>query len=176
MKKINWNEVEDKQEFIKPTSGGYVCKITMAEDVADKEYLRLEYDFAEPPLKDYYADLHTAKGFWGGKFIKSYKDTALRFFKAFKTAVEESNSGYVFNGDERTLVGKQVGLVLGEEEYNKNDGTIGTRLFVAQERSVAAIRRNDFTVPQLKKLSANTVQRSFKTTPVDDDVKLPWEM
>ena len=128
MRNIDWNQVNEAQEFEHVTPGGYVCGITSVEDVpinpntGKGDYLKIEYDIAEGSLKNYYRSLYNSKGFWGGSFVKSYKETALPFFKAFKTAVENSNKGYTFNNDEKTLVRKLVGLVLGEEEYQANDG------------------------------------------------------
>ena len=92
----------------------------------------------------------TQRGFWGASFIKSYKEKAKPFFKAFKTAVEESNKGYIFNNDENTFKNKLIGLVLGEEEYVVND-IVKTRLYVASVHSADKIRKGNFQVPNIKK-------------------------
>jgi hypothetical protein len=155
MKKINWNEVQEAQDFQRLVAGGYVCKITNVEDVPEKEYLKIEYDIIEGEFKDYYTSLFEKKNFWGGKFIKSYKDSAQSFFKAFLTAVEESNSGYKFNDDENTFKSKLIGLTLGEEEYKKNDGGTGVRIYVDKCRSIQKIRSNDFEIPKFKYLEGN---------------------
>ena len=115
---------------------------------------------------------------------KSYKPTALRFFKGFKTAVEMSNRNFVFNNDPQSLVGKYVGVVLGEEEYRAKDGTIKTRLYVAETRSGKAIRDNDFKIPELKRLTATSaVPTPATAAPAygtnfamleDDDAELPF--
>ena len=170
MKNINWNEVEEAQEFEKVATGGYVCGITAVEDVADKEYLAIEFDIAEGPLKNYYRGLYDAKGFWGGKFIKSYKDKAQKFFKGFITAIENSNKGFKFDNDETKLKRKLVGLVLSEEEYKAKDGSIKTRLYVSDIRSVDKIKSGDFEVKPLKKLaekSANSSNTSASGIPSD---------
>ena len=158
MKAINLSEVQEAQEFEKVAVGGYVCGITAVEDVPfDKQknkgdYLSLELDIAEGNQKNYYRGLYEAKGFWGLRTIKSYKETALPFFKGFVTAVENSNSGYKWNDDEKSLVRKLVGVVLSEEEYQANDGTVKTRLYVSDIRSIDKIRKGDFEVKPLKKL------------------------
>ena len=86
---------------------------------------------------------------------RSYKDNALGFFKAFLTALEESNPGYRFDSRNiNGLVGKRMGVVLGEEEYQKRNGEIGERPYVYQVRSLAAIQSGDFKVPELKCLDA----------------------
>lgn len=156
MKNLDLENVEEVQEYKRLVPGGYICRITTVEDVEDKEYLKIEYDIAEGEFKGYFVELYAAKNFWGGKFIKSYKEKALSFFKAFITSVENSNKGYVFDNDEQKLVKKLVGLVLGEEEYQKNDGSIGTRLYVDKPRTVEEIKKGNFTVPPIKKLKGNS--------------------
>lgn len=177
MKKHNWDNIEEAKEYEKPTPGGYICGITNVIDDEQKEYLKLEYDFAEGKFKNYWRDLYNAKGFWGGSFLRSYKEKALPYFKGFKTAVEQSNSGYKFDEDNlAALKRKLVGLVLGEEEYQANDGSIKTRLYVAQILSAAKIKSGNFKVPPLKKLADNTNQQTSSTssansnfTPIADD-------
>ena len=128
MRPIDLSNVEEAKDFERVTPGGYVCGITNVKDVPAQEYLLIEYDIAEGNLKNYYRQLYEKKDFWGGKFVKSYKEKALPFFKGFITAVENSNNGYKCNYDETTLKRKLIGLVFAEEEYKKNDGTIGKRL------------------------------------------------
>src|SRR5690554_4623694 len=103
MKDLNLKEVIEAQEFKRVAPGGYICRITMVEDVTDKEYLLLEYDIAEGEFKDYYCSLYESRGFWGAKFVKSYKEKALPFFKGMITAVERSNKGFKFDNDETKL-------------------------------------------------------------------------
>ena len=177
MKNVDWNNVND--EIRKPVPGGYAAKITRVEDVEDKEYLKIEWDFADGEFKGTNKETMTAFGFWPYSFVQSYKDTALRFFKGFKTAVENSNPGYVFNNDPQSLVGKFVGVVLGEEEYMSNSGQLKTRLYVAEKRSGKAIRDGDFKVPELKRIDPsklNTYSSPAQNyAPItDDDAELPF--
>ena len=154
MKKQNWNAVQEAADFERPIPGGYIARITNVEDNEAKEYLKIEYDFAEGKFKGHYAELYKAKGFWGGSFIRSYKEKALPFFKSFKTCLETSNRGYFFEEDRLDdMCGKLIGIVLGEEEYRKNDGTVGNRLYVSQVRAAKAIQDGDFKIPDLKKLA-----------------------
>ena len=172
MKALDLANVEDRKEFSKVQPGGYVCRIESVQDVVEKEYLKIEYDFAEGEHKQHYFELFQAKGFWGGRFIRSYKEKALPFFKSFNTAVENSNPGYKWDNDERKLLTKFVGLVLAEEEYRKNDGKIGTRLYVDQTRSVDEIRKGNFKVPELKRLQGAD---SFGQSVPANDVIPGWE-
>lgn len=162
MQKVNWDEVQEAQEFDNPTPGAYIAKICQVQDVEEKEYIKIAWDFAEGEYMGNNRDTYKRAGFWPIVLIRSYKPKTLPFFKAFKTAVEESNPGYRF--DEAMLDGlrgKRFGVVLGEEEYRKNDGSTGTRLYVAAARSVQAIRDGDFTVPAKKLLAAPTTAQRF---------------
>lgn len=156
----NIASVQEAGESRRLQPGGYVCRYSSVEDVASKEYLFMEYDIAEGEFAGYYTDLAERFGFWGGKCCRSYKEKALPMFKRMCSAVTKSNPGYIFDGnehaDEKTLVGKLVGLVLGEEEYTGNDGSTKTRLYVVREMSVDDIRAGKFKVPELKKLAAPT--------------------
>ena len=166
--------------FKRPEAGGYVCIITDVEDFPEKEYLSIEYDIAEGEFRNYYKELDEKRGFWGARFIKSYKDSALPFFKSFCTAVTESNNKFIFDGDEycdeKTLFNKRIGLVLGEEEYQKQDGSLSTRLYVAQTLSVDRIRKGDYKVPELKRLKESENDGgSYMSMPTDDPMdELPF--
>lgn len=157
MKRIDMTNVQEAGEFPKLTPGGYVCRYTNVEDKPDKEYLYMEFDIAEGEFKDYYKQMNENLKFWGGRLFRSYKEKAQPMFKRMCSAVTKSNPGFLFDGntnaDEKTLVGKLVGIVLGEEEYVGNDGSVKTRLYVSTEKSVDDIRSGNYKVPALKKLA-----------------------
>ena len=148
----NYNNIDPNEggSFGNLPEGGYVCVITKVTDKPDKEYLEIEYDIAEGDFAGWWSKTAERAGFWGGKLIRSYKVSAVGFFKGFITAVEQSNPGYVWNWNEQGLVGKAVGLVLGLEEYRKQDGSYKDRLYVARNTSVDKIRKREFTVPDYK--------------------------
>lgn len=180
MKNINWNDVQD--EIRRPVPGGYAAKIVRVEDNEEKEYLRIEWEFADGEFKGANQEVYDAFGYWPLAFVCSYKQKALLFFKGFKTAVEQSNRNYVFNNNPESLVGKYVGVVLGEEEYfSSKHNTVRTRLYVAEKRSGKAIRDGDYEIPVLKKLypgaaaaaNCNTHASDFAMLD-DDDAELPF--
>ena len=171
MKYVNLDNVQEAGDFNRLTPGGYICGITRVEDVPEKEYLKIEYDIAEGEFRNYFRQLSERFGFWGGRFIRSYKDSALPFFRSFTKAVERSNKGYEFDYDEHKLVRKYIGLVLGEEEYISKDGEIKTRLYVASTRSVDAIKQGDFKVPELKKFKQ---KEPVNNQPELDNSDLPF--
>ena len=77
---------------------------------------------------------------------------------------------------EYTLEGKLIGLVLAEEEYRKNNGSDGTRLYVANIRSVEKIRKGDFIVPPKKLLqeSGSAGENGFYPTKDVEDDDVPF--
>lgn len=179
MKELNLNEVEEAKDFVTLKAGGYVCIITSVTDKADKEYLKFDFDIKEGEFKNYYTDLFESKGFWAGNFIKSYKESALPFFKKFITAVEKCNPGYVWNNDETQLENKLIGLVLGEEEYENNNGDIKTKLIVTDIKPIEDIKKNNYKI-QPKKVLKDNKPASFgheydglEPAQIDDD-SLPF--
>lgn len=182
MKDIDLTNVEEAKEYVRLGAGGYICKITKVEDFPAKEYLRIEYDVVQGEFKDYFKDLFEAKKFWGGNFIRSYKATALSFFKSFATAVENSNPKFKFDNDETKFVGKLIGLVLGEEGYIANDGSSKSRLYVKETRSIESIKNKEFEVPEYKpcagakQVSAPPITDSngFMNIPDGIDEELPF--
>lgn len=177
----NWDAIEERQpgDYALPVPGGYIAQIKYVEDKEDKEYLAIEWDFAEGAYQGANQATYDRAGFWPTILRRSYKESALGFFKGFKSAVEASNPGYHFDCRQPAgLEGRYVGVVLGEEEYRKKDGSTGTRLYVWQTRAVKAIREGDYKVPEKKHLEAvpdtmNSTGAGFPEVS-DDDGELPF--
>lgn len=185
MKKIeNYENVQASTgEFERLPVGGYICRITLADDVpfdsstGKGDYLKIEYDVAAGDFKDYYSEqFKKFSDFWGGRFIRSYKEKALGMFKHFTDCLEKSNAGYTWNWDEKTLQGKLIGLVIGEEEYENSDGELKTRLYVNGIKTVDDIKNGNFKLPQLKKLKTTSATpkpqetSGFTEANLDDDL------
>lgn len=167
MKKINgWNEIQEFAQFKNPV-GGFICKIVAVEDVPDKEYLKVSYDIAEALNEDQkqfvgmYAKRKAERDFDYPVTVVSYKEQSLPFFKGFVTALEKSNKGYEWDNDETKFVGKLIGFVIGEEEYEGKDKEgnprIRVRTNVVSRHSTDAIRAGDFKMPEFKKLAQKPV-------------------
>lgn len=182
MKRIeNYETVQASTgEFSKPTAGGYICKIINVVDVPLNEqckgdYLRIEYDIADGEFKGYYKEQFDRwGGNWNASFIRSYKEKALGMFKHFTNCVEVSNAGFLWDWNEKGLIGKVVGLVLGEEEYQNSAGEIKTKLVVKQVKTVEEIKNGDFKVPAPKKLTAEKSSDDFTDFVPVDDSELPF--
>ena len=178
----NIAEVQEAGDSKRLPAGGYVCKYTKVEDKAEKNYLYMEFDIAEGEYKGYFADLEERAGFWAGKCYRSYTEKALPMFKRMCSAVTKSNKSFIFDGnkycDESTLVGKLVGIVLGEEEYTGNDGSLKTRLYVVREISIEDLKAGKFKVPPLKKAddsnNSSPSDDGFMNIPKDADEETPF--
>lgn len=194
MKKFNWSNVEATSDnYATPPAGGYVLCICEVEDVPAKEYLKVFYDIigvADPANAQF-------EGYYGkrldrsnGKiplpyFIRSYKQSAMGFFKAFLVALEKSNnngfSADNFDSNEAQFQGMCVGAVLAQEEY-PYDGKLRVRLKVDTLCSVERITSGDFKIPECKKYEGDVPAQpaapansgSFgHNVPVNDD-ELPF--
>lgn len=167
-------------EFNKPTAGGYIVEILSVKDVPMNEqtgkgnYLKIDYDICRGEFAGYYAEQNKKfGGDWFANFIRSYKEAAAGMFKHFINCIEESNVGYHWNWDEKSLVNKYVGVVLGEEEYPKKDGSVGVKLVVKDIKTVHQIAKGDFKIPAIKKLPASTTP-SPKWEELNTDSDLPF--
>ena len=154
---IDWSKEQEAQEFARPGAGAYICRIVSVEDNPSKEYLKICADIAEGEFKDYgkLSEERTGKDWDYIRFNRSYKPKARGFFKGFLTALEKSNRNFnanSFDGNEQRMKGMWIGLVLGEEEYRKKDGSVGVRTYVDSIRSGEAIRQGDYKIPEFKKL------------------------
>jgi hypothetical protein len=146
MRRINWDTVEENVDFPKPKPGGYIARIIRVEDNEDREYLQIEWDFAQKPLAGYNRSIYEKFDRWPYILRRSYKESALGFFKAFKTALENSNPNYHFSEDRiHDMEGKYIGVILGMEEYN---GKLSLK--VRETRSIAVIQRGEYEVPTPK--------------------------
>ena len=169
MKKIDLKNVQEFTKFKNPV-GGFICEIKTVEDVPEQEYLRVGYDIAEAlndEQKEFvgmYEKRKKERDFDYPTTVVSYKENSLPFFKGFITALENSNKGYEWDNDETKFVGKLIGFVIGEEEYEGKDKNgapkVKVRTYVAERHSIDAIKEGDFDVPEFKKLTKAPVERA----------------
>ena len=153
-------EAATTTDFVKLPAGGYVVKILQATDYPneDKPFLEILYDIAEGEYKDYYSDDWGLANKWAHSTRWYYTKAALGMFKGNLKAVDESNgtsfeTAAMTGIDERRLSGCIVGMIIGEEEYEGNDGSIKTRMKVRGVRPAQTIRDGKFKQPELKKLA-----------------------
>ncbi len=83
-------------------------------------------------------------------------DNCVAMFKGFTTCVENSNPGYTWNFDEKTLIGKKLCGVYGLEEYEDNEGNVKTATKLVQFRSLDKL--NNVKIPRVKLLDGTYVE------------------
>lgn len=156
-------------EYRRMPAGGYIAVIQAVRTdgpagnggrvdyVNAKEYIKLIWDVAEGEFAGRFSD-----DYWSGEdkdyghqIFLSWKNMGA--FKGNIQAIDESNPGFdalaAFEADRwEMFIGKKVGIVLGEEEYRANDGSVKTRFGFPRLKSVQDIRDGKFRVPPLKKL------------------------
>lgn len=176
MRKVNWDTVEERSgDFRNPEPGAYVAQIVNVEDREDKEYLLLEWEFASGEWKGENGRTFQRANFWPMPYYASYKESALGFFKHFKKAVEESNRGYLFDEENvQGLRGKFFGVILGEEEYLKKDGSLGTRLKATNCCNIQDVQSGNFTVPKKRPLKTDAKPAAVLQELTEDDGELPF--
>ena len=171
MIKLNLDAVEEsKGSFDRPGAGAYVLRIISAKDVPEKEYLLLTMDIVEGKFKGYGEETEARTGQdWGYmKAYLSYKTKAQGIFKHNVKIIDADNTGKniyarVNGGDETCLNGAFVCAVYGEQEYKKNDGTIGTRLGLPSFISGKDFRAGNYKVPEKKLLPKEEVTAPMPT-------------
>lgn len=188
----------DKAKVIRGESsqlpkGGYIVRIMDCKEIMGEKnskrysYLAFSFDVAEGEYQNHFTNIYQSSQDenkkWKGilnVFIPQegdiYYEDNLSRFKTMTANFEDSNEGYQWNWDEKTLKGKAIGVIYGEKEFLTNEGEVITitepRYFVG----VDAIRNGKYKIPALKKLNNNQASGINAFTQANDnDVKLPWE-
>lgn len=165
----NYDLINEAGELKTLRAGAYACKIIDVVDVPDKEYLDVYFDIVEGEFKGYFSALEGNTGKKYGRIARSYKATALPFFKAFMTAVEKSNPGYKWNWDEKTLANKFITVVFRDEEYLK-ENEVKVMAKPDEIRSLQALRDGSIVIKPIKKLENVPVQASVPVEIPDDEL------
>lgn len=175
----NFNELREEALSAgyskQPGPGGYVCRIVSCTDEPSKQFLKFEFEIIEGEFAGYSKETIEKHGFCPLTGIVSYKPRASRFFAAFINHVSESNRGFVWNFDEKVLIGKTVGVVFGEREYLKKNGNTGTSLRERAYTTADNIREGNYKMPEkeLLKISYNDYMNNdeskFSGVELNDD-------
>lgn len=160
----NWNEVREFSDRPKLPLGAYVCRVKQAVvDTTYGEQLCILFDIVEGEYKDFFMSEFRAntvenkkwKGTlkqWCPKDDGSEKDEWTKSaFKGMVTSFEKSNPGYQWNWDEASLVGKLIGVLFRNEEWEFN-GKHGWAVRPFKALSVETVRSGDFKLPDDKPL------------------------
>lgn len=159
--------------------GAYILGIIRAECKQSREgneMLELSLDIASGDCKGHYRQLSETLN--RDCLLKHRRVTsierALPYFKGDLKAIEESNNGYKFNFDERTLRGKFVGAMLSEEEYENRSGEIKTKLSIAFLCSIQRVQSGTLRIPRKKEINFSTPHPADQTPATIEDDDLPF--
>lgn len=171
LKKPNgYDNIQINGDFTPITLGGHKGVIMGVEEYTSESSgntsLKVSVDTAkDDPQPNYFAEQYRndtrADKKWSNSAIKyvSLKDdeNCVKMLKAFITAVENSNAGFVYNWDKEVdqLKGKKVGLVFGLEEYKNDKGETKVTTKLNQFRSIDKI--DNIKIPKVKLLDGSTV-------------------
>lgn len=142
-------------------AGRYVCVVKQVAEQATQNgrpQMVVLFDISEGEQKDFYrkqyeaAKSSSADAKWKGVHKQLMDGSSLPFFKGLMTSIERSNPGYVFpwgvQNNEKTLVGKKFGAVMGREQFQTQDGSLKWATKVVQIRSLDGLK--DAEVPEDK--------------------------
>lgn len=151
-------------------AGGYIAKIIEIDDRTwaghSEPAHMIHMDIAEGEHMAIYqknnqgADKPRWLSYWFAEPMKGSPEWLLSKVGGIQTSLAESNDNVNLN-DPRTWKGKLVGVVVGDEEYESNSGTVYTRPYVSYICSVERIRKGEgqpggYKIPKLKKLQTST--------------------
>lgn len=151
-------------ESVSLPAGCYVCVIKQVSETATqggRPQMAVLFDIAEGEQKDFYKNQYEAakradaNAKWKGVHKQLMDGNSIPFFKGLMTSIEKSNPGYSFpwnlEGNERTLVGKKFGAVMGREQIETSDGNKVFWTHIFQVRSIDGLK--DAKVPEDKLLT-----------------------
>lgn len=162
----NLSNVSAAGDYAKPVPGGYVMRIEAVTNNRKYERLEMCLDFVDGELAGYNKQFKDKFDWWPSRCNKSYTARALPYMRAFVETLIECNAdttGLVIGDfediDETKMVGKLIGVVVGEREYDGNDGLRKTALdwYNAKFTTIECIRSGQYTIPE-KRIADQTPQ------------------
>ena len=179
----NWDTIPAKTtgEYSRPKAGAYVCKIVHALEKTSS---------TNRPMVELYLDI--AEGEHAGHFKKLYEflktnnpeakwvcvhrrctDTEQEgYFKGDISCIEQSNDGYKFNFDLKTLIGKKVGVMFGDKIIGENqDGSPKTAIEPRWLLSTKRVLEGGMNLPKIKEMDKSKITKKADNF---DDSALPF--
>lgn len=177
----------DAQQFSqgqKPPAGAYIMNILSAAETtsgSQRPMVVLMLDIAEGPFAGNFKQLFeflkkkNPDAKWPCVHRRCTDGNQTAYFKGDIKSIEESNPGYVFNFDEKTLRGKKVGCMLGEKQIGEHDdGSAKTILEPRFLCSVKTAKEGNLKPPAIKPMQQYGSQQQVGSPPYADDSNLPF--
>lgn len=186
-----YNKNNRRQNFDQLPKGVYVCKILHLEEATSKKgnpMIKIYFDIAEGDYKDFYKKQYEANT----NEDKSWSYDATMYLNiptegcqpfiteqwdTFWANIEDSNNGYVFDGNEKKAEGKTFGGVFRTEQTEGNNGNIYDHTRLAYTRIAQDIRNGKVTKLPKDKLVGNEPLNTddFVSVPDNSVEDLPWK-
>ena len=173
-------------------AGGYVAKImgTKIEEYSWGDVFIISFDIIEGEYKDFFTNQYRTNTNedkkWKGNYRlnipsekSKYPESDKKRFNNAMWAIEESNKGYHWDWNEKTLKDKKIGVLFRNKEFEKNDGTTGWFSECCSVIDIDSIKNGKFKTPKDKPLSNktnNTAARDISDTDFEEisDEDLPF--
>ncbi len=143
-------EAKGMDDFKPLPIGAYECTIVIARENKNEESgkttFKVGVDIASGEYKDYFKKMYDNDSRidkkWNNNAVRylAFEGENVAYFKGFLTCVENSNPGYKWNWDEKTLINKKICGVFQYEEYEKQDGTKSVKVRLSKFRSLDKIK------------------------------------
>lgn len=191
----NRDNRKTNRTFEQLPKGNYVCKIMKIDETTTKKgarYLLIYFDIAEGEYKDFYAKKYQEDDrdnkvwsydavYWLAIPYDDCPGWMQNKWDTFWANVEDSNNGYVFTGDEKTIKGKTFGGAFKLEQTQGNNGRVydHTKLdstYIAQDVRDGKVKY----VPKDALIDTNSGSgdasngNGFEMIPDGLDLKLPF--
>jgi len=147
-KPIDYDQSQAQQfgDYSKPAPGAYIMKIVAAKEQMSKSgrpMLVLALDIAEGEFKNHFKNLFdflvkkNNQTTWPCVHRRCTDRNQISYFKGDIKIIEESNSGFIFNFTENTLIGKRVGCMLGEKETQSGKIILEPKFLCSVEKALS---------------------------------------
>ena len=170
-------------ESMQLPAGLYVCEVLGAKQEENRGHdnFIMQFDIAEGEHKGFYQKQYNAakrasnSAKYKGVHRQNMDDQGTPFFKGLMTSIERSNPGFQFpwgqQGNEKTLVGKKFGAVMGRRQFLTDDGQKRFVTVIFQVRSIEGLK--DAKIPEDKLLEEDADKPQPQTStpygPADSD-------
>lgn len=175
------NVIKDSKKLPK---GAYICRIISAK-VDQNEYgqrLIIAFDIDEGEYAGFYQEKYDANNNedkkWTGviRLVLPKEDGSeddawrVRQFNTAMVALEDSNPGYTWDGDERLFKHKKIGVVFNTKQFMSNNGQVIEFTQPKRLTSIQSVKEGSYYVPKDELLSTQpeTPETSWLSPSVDD--------
>lgn len=145
-----------------------IVRIYSVKDLAEYKRLEVTFDIHEGQDRGLFdrctKERNNGKWWYQGIYSVSYDDKYMSSFKAFITALEDSNPRFKFDGDENRIVGLIACCVFGEVEETMKDGTNIVLVKPRWFRSVQAYREGNVDLPK-RYVKKSVKQQVYQAAP-----------